>query len=134
MEFVSDAEPPPDHSGDLPDGARPSAEPPARGADDELDFTVTGDVIRFMWDYGVEVPLWDGDGLVAEEPEWLRRALGLSDPLIEDLSAWGRAMNDLDGPGGTEQAYRDLDRQARELVPRLQQEVGSRFTIRYKPW
>jgi hypothetical protein len=133
-----DREPPPKHVGDYPHGAYSSAEAPAGFVDDDaLDFTVTGDVIKFMWDYGVVVPLWtDWDGLVPEERDWLRTALGLSDPLIRDLREWGTAMDHLDANPSlrTGQAYRDLDRQARELVTRLQQEVGSRFTITYQPW
>jgi hypothetical protein len=90
-----------------------------------------------MWDYGVSVPLWtDGDGLLPEGPDWLRRALGLSDSLIDDLSEWGNAMEHLDAspPLRTEHAYRDLDQRARDLVARLQQELGSRFTVKYEPW
>jgi hypothetical protein len=105
--------------------------------DDALDVTVSGDVITFMWDYGVVIPLWtDWDGLLPAEPEWLRTALGLSDSLIHDLSTWGTAMGHLDAdpPLRTAQAYRHLDQQARELVVRLRQEVGSRFTVTYKPW
>lgn len=101
------------------------------------DFTVAGDVIKFMWDYGVVVPLWtDGDGLVPEEPEWLRRALGLSDSLIEELGEWGNAMEHLDANPSlrTDQAYRELDQRAQGLVARLQQELESRFTVTYKPW
>jgi hypothetical protein len=89
-----------------------------------------------MWDHGVVVPLWDGDGLVPEEPEWSRRALGLSDGLIGDLTEWGNDMNHLDANPRlrTKDAYRHLDRRARVLVDRLREEVGSRFTIIYKPW
>ena len=137
---MSDAgrESPPKHFGDYPHGTYWSAEPPADYVDDDvLDLVVTSDVIKFMWDYGVVVPLWtDGDGLLPEEPDWLRTALGLSDVLISDLSEWGTAMDHLDAnpPLRTEQAYRDLDRQARELVGRIREEVGSRFTIVYQPW
>lgn len=124
------------HLGDFPHGAYWSAERREPTEDDVDDYTVSGDVIRFMWDYTVVVPLWSEDGLLPEKPEWLRVALGLSDPLIHDLSEWGRAMNTLDGDPRlrTEQAYRDLDVRARELVERLQQEVGARFTVKYKPW
>ncbi|MEX0427777.1 hypothetical protein AB3X52_09115 [Nocardioides sp. DS6] len=103
----------------------------------EPDFSVAGNVITFMWDYGAVVPLWcDGIGLLPEEPEWLRTALGLSNLLILDLSEWGNAMGHLDAnpPLQTEEAHRDLDHRARALVNRLQQELGSRFTVRYKPW
>jgi len=87
-----------------------------------------------MWDYGVVVPLWN-DGLVPEEPEWLRRALGLSDELIQDLTAWGEAMCALDGDRRpTELASRELDQRARRLVERLAQEVGPRIRVVYFPW
>ncbi|MFC7500488.1 hypothetical protein ACFQRR_00430 [Nocardioides sp. GCM10030258] len=104
--------------------------------DDALEFTVAGDVIKFMWDYGVVVPLWDATGLVPEEPAWLREVLGLSDTLINDLTDWGNAMNHVDAkpPLTTEQALADLSRRAKELVDRLQRELGPRFTVRYKPW
>ena len=130
---------PPKHLGDYPHGVYWSAYPsPGYVAEpEEPDYTVDGRIIKFMWDYGVSVPLWtDGDGLLPDEPEWLRRALGLSDSLIDDLSEWGNAMDNLDAnpPLRTEQAYRDLDQRARSLVARLQEELGSRFTVRYEPW
>lgn len=119
-----------------PNGAHWSVDPPPGWVESEqLDFTVTGDVIRFMWDYGVEVPLWTEDGLVPSEPEWLRTALGLSDPLIRDLADWGRVMNELDGRAVVrEGSYRNLDRQAVELMARLRDELDPRFTVVYKPW
>ena len=39
------------------------------------DEAVSGDVIRFMWDYTVLVPLWDNGGLLRDDPEWLRGVL-----------------------------------------------------------
>ena len=82
---ISDDAPPPMHFGDYPTGAYWSAE---RRADADqggtADHTVTGSVIRFMWDCGVRIPLWDAEGLLPEEPEWLRDSLGLGDPLVED--------------------------------------------------
>ena len=122
----------------LAHGAHFSAERPAGWADDEdaLDLNVEGSVIRFMWDYAVTVPLWDGGGKLPDEPEWLRAALGLSDQLILDLEAWGNGMRalDADPPLRTEQAYPHQDRLARELVQRLQGELGSRYTVVYRPW
>jgi hypothetical protein len=79
------------HLGDFPLGAHWSAEARPGGQEDEpADYSVSGSVIRMMWDYGVRVPLWDAEGLLPEEPDWLRKALGLSDPLIEDLTRWPR--------------------------------------------
>jgi hypothetical protein len=131
--------PPPGNIGDHPGGGFYwSAERPAPHApdDDRTYDTVSGDAIRFMWDYGVEVPLWSEEGLLPEDPEWLRDALGLSDPLIRDLSAWGRAMNALDGDPRlrSNQAHAELDLRARELVERLRLEIGGRFTVTYLPW
>ncbi len=128
---------PPMYLGDYPDGAYWSAERhAATGEDEPVDRTVSGSVIRFMWDYGVRIPLWDADGLLPEEPEWLRQALGLSDPLIEDLMGWGSDMESLDATPSrmTPNAYEALDVRARELVQRLHQELGSRFSVRYQPW
>lgn len=131
-----DQSPPLRYFGD-PYGAHWSVDPPAGFVnDDALDFTVEGDVIKFMWDHGVVIPLWDGNGLVPEEPEWSRKALGLSVALIQDLASWGNAMEFLDAkpPLRTEQAVRDLGQRAKELVQRLQQELAPRFSVKYKPW
>src|SRR5690606_28490687 len=85
----NDGGPPPKHFGDCPNGSYWTAEGPTGSAeDDALDFTVEGNSIKFMWDYGVVVPLWDGNGLVPQEPKWLHNALGLSDALIRDLRDW----------------------------------------------
>lgn len=126
---------PPPYLGD-PNGAHWSAiRPPGVPDDDELDFTVRGDRIRFMWDFGVVIPLWVEGGAVPREKEWSRRALGLSSALIDDLAAWGNAMEHLDGNPRmrTDEAYADLDRRARELVGRIRDEVGERFTVTYQP-
>jgi hypothetical protein len=100
------------------------------------DYSVSGPVIRLMWDYGVELPLWDADGLLPEEADWLRQALGLSDRLIDDLRAWGLEMERLDAEPRqrTEDAHEVMKLRGQELALRLQQEVGSRFRINYRPW
>ena len=101
-----------------------------------LDITVGGDVITFMWDYGVRVPLWGPFGLLPDEPRWLSAVLQLSDSLIEDLTRWGDSMLELDATPSqrTKEAYEGLDVRAQDLVQRLQTEVGSRYTVRYRPW
>lgn len=126
--------PPPRTFGD-PSGPHWSAEVPAGPDGEEHDLAVEGDVIRFAWEYGVLMPLWDGNGLLPEEPEWSRRALGLSDALITGLADWGRAMDRLDADGllGTG-AQADLERRAEELLARLRQELHPRFTVEYTPW
>jgi hypothetical protein len=126
------------HLGDYPHGAYWSAERHAATDDEDepAGHTVSGSVIRFMWDYGVLIPLWDATGLLPDDFEWLREALGLSDPLIEDLSRWGLDMDALDAAPSrrTREAYEALDARARELVQRLRRELGSRYRVEYHPW
>lgn len=83
---------------------------------------VSGDRIAFFFDYGVTVPLWDEDGLLPDEPEWLERELGLSNELIAALVEWA-ARQDLPGPRTVE----DQDEEER-LFQRLQHELSPRFT------
>jgi hypothetical protein len=59
--------------GDYPDGAYWSALPAESSGETPEHYTVSGDVIRFMWDYGVSVPRWDREELLPHEPEWLHR-------------------------------------------------------------
>ena len=97
---------------------------------------VEGTQIRFMWDYGVTLPLWDAEGLLPDDHAWLGSALGVQGGLVDDLRAWGAAMQHLDANPrlGTPKAFRDLDRQAKKLVTRLQDEVGEGLTVTYVPW
>lgn len=113
--------------GDYPHGAYWSAIPvEGSTADDEPDYTVDGTALRVMWDTGAG-PLWsDGDGLLPDEPEWLKKALDLSDPLIADLLAWQHNMNKARHPPTPH-----LDQEAEALVERLRTEVGHRFTVKY---
>ena len=123
------------HLGDYPHGAYWSADRRAlRQEIEPADYSVSGPVLRVMWDYGVRVPLWDAEGLLPDEPDWLRKALGLSDSLIQDLTRWGLDMEELDAVPvrGTTDAYEALDVRARELAERLQQELGPRYSVRYK--
>lgn len=122
-----------------PDGLHWTAHAPAGDGPEEtdvLDVAVSGETIRFMWDYGVQVPLWDREGLLPEEPEWLRQVLQLSDELIADMTAWGRYMNRLDGEPSlrTDGAWAEMDRQGHALADRLQVELGSRHAVVYRPW
>jgi hypothetical protein len=127
---------PPTRSADGPSDAHWSAGRRLTAEDESADHSVRGPVIRFMWDYGVRIPLWDAEGLLPEEPGWLKATLGLSDPLIDDLTRWGREMEALDAAPRrrTPIAYEALDARARVLVERLQRELGSRFTVRYQRW
>ncbi len=97
-----------------------------------------GTVIRFMPEDSVSVPLWDEEGLLSEEPEWLNRALGLSPELVADLAAWG---DDWNAPHRGEkfavEALRARDRRlaagALVLVERLRSELPEGFTVVYVP-
>lgn len=103
---------------------------------DVLDRGVSGKVIRFMWDYGVLVPLWDQEGLLPEEREWLRRVLLVSEELITDMTAWGDYMNRLDGEPSlrTDESWAEMNRRGQALAERLQAELGSNYIVQYKAW
>lgn len=123
-----------------PDGLRwaayTAAGRPVPEETDILDVGVSGEVIRLMWDYGARIPLWDSEGALPQESEWLRDVLLLSAALIADMAAWGDYMELLDSDPSirTDGAWAEMRRQGRLLADRLQDEVGSRYTITYKPW
>ena len=123
----------PPYLGDYPNGAYWSAFRPDGSvdvdADEEEDLTVEGTRLRIMWDEGAG-PLWGDEGLLPDDPNWLRQALGLSDSLIADLLAWVR---DMDAARDRGQSQALLNPQALQLADRLQTEVGSRFRVRFHP-
>jgi len=92
------------------------------------DFTVEGTRLRVMWDEGAG-PLWSDDGLLPDDAEWLKRALGLSDSLIADLLGW---LHDMDTAQRHHQSPPSLDERAEHLAGRVQAEVGPRFKVRYQ--
>jgi hypothetical protein len=97
-------------------------------------YAIDGNEIRFMWDMGVIVPLWDEAGHLSDDPAWLRRALGLSDALIADLWHWGEAMEVQDAApnkGSPEwlRSSHGLDAQGVVLAESLQRELGSRYQV-----
>lgn len=128
------AQPPP-HIGDYPDGVYLSAFMPdgSRIPEDSVeDYTVPGDTLRIMWDEDAG-PLWAG-GLLPDEPEWIRRALGVSDAFVSDLLGWWRDMLAFhDERLQPLEALRVLDDRGHQLAKRLQVEVGSRFAVSYRP-
>ncbi len=106
------------------DGYRWLANPPpgAPQAEDGDERRVVGSVIRFMWDHGCGVPLWDEDGPLPDDPDWLAAELGVSRTLVGDMAAWvaeedARTI----GPAHTHQAA--------ILFARLRAEVPARFTL-----
>lgn len=97
------------------------------GAEDEYSVGRPG--LRIMWDEGAG-PLWStGDGLLPDDPAWLKQALDLSDSLITDLLGW---LSDKDTAHQHHQSPPELDERAEQLAIRLQAEVGSRFKVRYQ--
>lgn len=137
-----DMGPPPHYFGDR-DGPHWSAVPacsPATSTEAEGeadDFRVHGDVVTFMWDEGVTVPLWDDEGLLPDEPEWLRRALGASDELVSAITAWGEDMRETVSATMSKEdfhlARRELDVRARALVESLRREIRAPLRVAYRP-
>lgn len=123
--------------GDYPDGAYWSAVRPEGNKDkvvsDEEYFSYEGSSLRIMWDEDAG-PLWGDGGVLSEDAEWMRRALGLSDALIDDLLAWKRDMTALH-LGPTVDDWRGqgrrLDGRGRALAERLKDEAGPRFRVWY---
>ncbi len=136
MSAMDDREGPPPYFGDYPHGEYASAfasERTQAASDDEEDYTVEGSELRIMWDEGAG-PLWASDGLLPDEPEWLQRALGLSDLLVADLLAWLSDMTAVKSgpvPNWREQE-RLMDERGRDLAARLQTELGSRYRVWYR--
>ena len=121
---------PPLHFGDYPNGAYWSALPPEgdseAAASEEEDFRYEGRSLRIMWDEEAG-PLWGDLGLLSDEPEWMQRALGMSDPLIADLLAWMHDMTTFwRGPSynGWEDDDQVLQSRGHQLAERLQHEMG----------
>ena len=132
-----DPEPLSPYFGDYPDGMYWSAiRREGTDAVDEVDedYTVEGPNLRIMWDEGAG-PLWASDGLLPDNPEWLQRALDLSDALVADLLRWLRDMTALHfgrSVADWREGRRQLDERGRQLAERLQAEVGNRYKVRYQ--
>jgi len=91
-------------------------------------------VIEFYPDDTVTMPLWDQDGLLPDDPEWLRQELGLSQELIDDLVAWARDWDQPPSRVESEVAAwieRLPERrvEGHRLFERLEAEVSPRFTL-----
>jgi hypothetical protein len=96
--------------------------PPGSAEPEDEERHVAGSVIRFMWDHGCVVPLWDEEGPLPEDPDWLEAELGLSRDLVDDMAAWAADHDALAlGP--------DHIHQAELLVSRLRREVPAGFTV-----
>lgn len=100
---------------------------------------VTGDVIRFMWDEGVDgSPLWDLRGPLPDDPTWMHQTLGLSERLTADLRQWGRDVYEMNvvaklSADEREHQARLLDAEAVALTVRLEDELPTELTVRRYP-
>lgn len=124
--------------GDPATGVGWYAYPPEGYVGPPESFAIEGTVIRFMPEDSVSVPLWDGNGLLPHEPEWLNRALGLSAELVADLAAWGDDWNaSIYGQQFTAEEHlarsERLDAEARVLIERLRSELPEGYEVVYLP-
>lgn len=89
--------------------------------------------IRLMWEHLVELPLWNDEGPLEDQPELLA-ALYLSPRLIADLQAWWADENrrQHSPPDGTlDEGWNEQLQHGRRLAARLQAEIGGTFRVRF---
>ena len=65
---------------------------PPPGADPHAEEWSIGQEIRLMHDVGGGLPLWDENGRLPEEAEFVHGFLGLSAQLVADLTSWSDAV------------------------------------------
>lgn len=95
---------------------------PSNGDMDD-EWTV-GPRIRVMAEAGGGLPLWDDEGRLPEEPEFLHGYLGLTSELVDDLRSWADAIEEnsvIDMGAVTDEGER--------LRERLQRELGDAFEV-----
>lgn len=86
-------------------------------------------MIRFMGEDGVDVPLWDDEGLMFGSPDELLEAfgpLGLSAALVSDVVTWARDWQTRSNTPGH-------DAEAARLIRQLKTELGGGLRIVYQP-
>lgn len=86
-------------------------------------------MIRFMGEDGVDVPLWDDEGLMFSTSDEMLAAfgpLGLSATLLADVVAWARDWQ-------ARSSAPDHDAEAARLIRQLRGELGGGFQIVYQP-
>jgi hypothetical protein len=91
-----------------------------------------GSVIRFLWFVsGAQVTLWDAGRVTSTDESWLRRVVGLSDTLIQELKAWSEARDALGSGHGKPDEMSAVNAQADNLVVRLNHHLLPRFTTEH---
>jgi hypothetical protein len=83
---------------------------------------VEGTHIRMMAEWSFTMPLWDADGPLPEDPDYLHRELGISRKLIADLAAWGTAWE-------LDPYSREYGTEGRRVFARSQTEISPRFSV-----
>lgn len=90
--------------------------------------------IVFAPEETVDVPLWDDDGPLPDDEEWLTTTLGLSVKLIDDLKSWATDWNTPPtGDMGTANGwYETIDQRrlaGRQMFERLRAELSPKFSV-----
>jgi len=83
------------------------------------DIHVAGPTIAFYWDGGCAAPLWDVEGNLPDDPDWLARELGLNRDLITDLETW--TADRYQRPAGPSTA--EEDEKEHRLLLRIQEQL-----------
>lgn len=83
--------------------------------------------IRVMADY-LGLPLWDDEGRLPEEHEFVHDFLGLSRALVADLVAWSDHIET-----HRDASVRDVNAQGNVLTERLRVELGGRHEVVFVP-
>jgi hypothetical protein len=107
--------------------------PAPSGADAWLQSARVKGTLRLFHD-GPGLPLWDDDGRLPDEPEFVIGVLGVSGALVADLVDWGDASEELvEGEAATFEERRNAHvAQGHELFLRLAQEVGHQYRLEYQ--
>ena len=130
---MDEQEAPPPSLGNYPHGLYWSAFAPEgeQTIDEDEEDIAEGSDLRIMWDEGAG-PLWGSGGLLPYDPDWLQRALGLSQSLVADLFTWLGDMTALHRGAAVDdwlERLQQLDERKLELVERLRTEVGNRYRV-----
>ena len=105
-------------------GAWQASPPP--GADWPEEEWSVGRDIRLMHDVGGGLPLWDENGRLPEESDFVHGFLGLSVQLVADLNSWSDAVE----RGQLQESTVEAGKRLRE---RLAGELGEGFRVTFHP-
>jgi len=91
-------------------------------------------VIRVMTDYGVDVPLWDDDGHLGNDPAEIADELAVSSQLLAELRDWQREWEDMHPTRWLRGRLFDFGhrRRGQALVARLNEVAGPGLSYRLR--